>query len=163
MLLPLSPRERLRAAFHEAAHAVIGISLYAPFSSLVVGRDEASGTSGRMFVPNRKYDPWKEALIRLAGPVGEGKFAHENVLAVIEQFGRTDILKAARALERAAPPRPTLAAAITAVGELVAAHWPQIEEVARELAKRGALNLLEVQELLRRQQARWDWKSPKWT
>ena len=156
-------RERMNAATHEAAHAVVALSVGRRFRAIELFSDAdapgvvtADGTRalscGRIW-PEDNLIRWEEItddiLMRMAGPAATKRRTHESWLAILLfGSGKSDYESAVESASDpywCEDPKEYVWAFRPQATKLVKTHWDKITRVADALVARGYLSYDEVQ------------------
>jgi hypothetical protein len=134
---------RWYCGFHEAGHAAAYLYFGYAFDHAEIYED-----GGRVAVSRagRRPDPLTYAVIALAGPVAEARYASVSVTELLRGVSRIDHQHAQDALARL-DPVPEFAEIVGGAIGLVVTEWPRVGRIARELVSRGRLDYAEVARL----------------
>ena len=146
--------ERVLAAVHESAHAVVGVLVgYCVLSASVQWADETlrrgvraeTRLGGRW----REQPPWASLAVDLAGPLAEARYAQQDLLAVLNKGAEdegSDLRQAQREAARLASEglyQSADHALLVAEGHarrLLVMHWDFVLRAARRLVVQGRID-----------------------
>jgi hypothetical protein len=161
----LEPSQRVCAAHHESGHAITARVLGIKFAYLSIVPDGTDRLGHTHYPPQPPHPCRAHAILSLAGIAAESHLLRRPISSALLLLdgGREDLLAACCALEQLpAPHRPTLWEMFERSAELIAAHWGEVQLIARALlaTPEGRLTADEVDRRIAEERAR-TWLAPR--
>jgi hypothetical protein len=142
--------------YHESGHC---LAFVAQGLGHQIGYVIASPTRACVHDLGGQRTPLNEAVIDMAGPISEARYARQSIYEILQRAGRTDFKMANEALRRYSVDEfakfigqygrsPSLCMAIDMATDLVERHWREICRLIAALLQRERLSSEEVMEVL---------------